>query len=185
MSNLAFIVDGQMEQLIIGNICPNKPIRLLNCNGRDVSIEAAAKRAASLIRLMRRNYPIIIIFDREKRVESSKTICEVFLSAIRQNGIQDVHLIIGVPDRMMENWMLADIQSINTYYGISVTQTSFEGKGGKGHLRKLIEPKNYQETEDGPEIAKRVNIAVAKSNSESLDDFLVKIAEMGCSYSSN
>jgi hypothetical protein len=181
MSNLAFIVDGQMEQLIIGNLCPNKPVRLLNCNGRDVSIEAAAKRVASLIRLMRRNYPIIIIFDREKRLESSEVICKKLIEAIKSNGIHEVPIVIGVPDRMIENWILADINSVNTYYGISIPQLDFEGKGGKGQIRKLIEPHNYQETEDGPEIAKKINFNIAKSNSISLNSFLSKIIEIiGC-----
>jgi hypothetical protein len=28
MSNPAFIVDGQMERLIINYLCPNQPVRL-------------------------------------------------------------------------------------------------------------------------------------------------------------
>lgn len=73
MSNPGFIVDGQMERLIINHFCPDRPVKLLNCNGKDVSLEAAAKHAASLIRLMKRNYPVILIFDREKKGGNFRT----------------------------------------------------------------------------------------------------------------
>ena len=142
MINPCFIVDGQMEQTIINHFCPDKPVRLLNCNGRDVSIEAAAKKAASLIRLMKRNYPVVLIFDREKRVDTSEQIAQKLQEEIQKCGINNIELIIGVPDKMMENWILADINSINSYLEVNEEQNVFEGTGGKSKIKQIINTKN-------------------------------------------
>lgn len=180
MNNPGFIVDGQMEQLIINYFCPDHPVRLLNCNGRDVSIEAAAKKVASLIRLMKRNYPIIIIFDREDRPESADIISKNLYDNIKDNEIQEVDIYIGIPDTMIENWILADINSVNEYYNIRLQQIKYEGRGGKSQLRKLISPKKYSETEDGPEIAKKCNLKKILKNSKSFESFYNKLNSLHC-----
>ena len=94
MINPAFIVDGLMEKRIIQKVCPGKPVRLLNCNGKAVSYEAAAKRVASLVRLLKNNYPIVIIFDREERSDTSLQITTFLKEAILSQGIQQVDLLL-------------------------------------------------------------------------------------------
>ena len=42
MPEPAFLVDGHMEQLIIQQLCPKKPVRRIGCNGDDVSMAAIA-----------------------------------------------------------------------------------------------------------------------------------------------
>lgn len=180
MINPCFIVDGQMEQMIINHFCPDKPVRLLNCNGKDVSIEAAAKKASSLIRLMKRNYPVILIFDREKRVESSEEIARKLFDEIQKCGVNNVEVIIGVPDKMMENWMLADIKSINSHFDLHENQQNFEGTGGKSKIKQLVNPKTYSETHDGPELAKRCDLLTVYSNSVSFHCFFEKVKKLCC-----
>jgi hypothetical protein len=180
MSNPGFIVDGQMERLIINHFCPDRPVKLLNCNGKDVSLEAAAKHAASLIRLMKRNYPVILIFDREKREETSEQIAEKLHEEIQKLGINDVELIIGVPDKMIENWILADINSVNLYFKVNANQKNFEGTGGKSQIKQIINPKNYSETQDGPELAKLCDITTVSKNSKSFRSFFDKLSKMRC-----
>jgi hypothetical protein len=180
MNNPAFIVDGQMEKKIIDHFCPEKPVRLLNCNGRDVTLKAAAKKIASLIRLMKRNTPIIIIFDKEKRNDSADNIALKLLSEIKEQKIHDVDILIGVPDIMMENWMLASIDGINSYYNLNYIQKNFEGKNGKAKLKAIIKPRIYHETEDGPEIIKRCDIKNIYINSHSFKTFCDKIKYLNC-----
>ncbi|MGP1600891.1 MAG: DUF4276 family protein [Treponema sp.] len=169
-----------MEQLIINYFCPDRPVRLLDCNGKDVTLAVAAKKAASLIRLMKRNYPIVLIFDREKRVETSEQIAEKLHEEIQKCGINNVELIIGVPDKMMENWMLADINSVNSYFHTKAKQKIFEGTGGKSQLKQIINPKNYSETQDGPELAKRCDIKTVVENSKSFESFFSKLTKLNC-----
>jgi hypothetical protein len=180
MNNPAFIVDGPMEKLIINHLCPNHPVRILNCNGRDVKIEAAAKRMASLIRILKRYYPIVIIFDREDRQTSSESISAELLEKIKENGIQGVDIFIGVPDTMMENWMLADVKAINRYYFVNIKQDNYEGKNGKSQIKQAIRPKTYSETEDGPEIAKLCSLKNTYQNSVSFRNFYEKIQGLNC-----
>lgn len=152
MSKPAFIVDGQQEQKIIQRLCLGAAVRVLNCNGEDVELHAAAKRIASLIRLMgNRYYPYVIIFDREKRRESAARIRETLESLIRAEEIVD-EIVIGIPDRVIENWLLADwmtIQSQGKLRPPNVMKT-FEGSSGKAKIKKLL-PKGgiYQETVQG------------------------------------
>lgn len=180
MNNPAFIVDGQMETKIVNFFCPEKPVRLLNCNGRDVKLNAAAKRMASLIRLLKRNNPIIIIFDRETRDKSSDDIAKELLEEIQKQGIQNVEILIGVPDIMTENWMLASIEGLNAHYKIECRQENFEGKNGKSQLKKIIRPKTYSETVDGPEIIKHCKIENICKNSSSFKQFYDKIEHLNC-----
>ena len=65
MSKPAFLVDGHAEKKIIEKLCPGHPIRLINCNGEDVSLTAIAVRANNLIKSFNTiRYPIIILIDR-------------------------------------------------------------------------------------------------------------------------
>lgn len=188
MINPAFIVDGQMERKIIQRVCPSKPIKLLQCNGKTVSYEAAAKRAASLIRLNKNHYPIIIIFDREKRAEKADTVAEKLLAAILKQKIHKVDIFIGIPDRMFENWILADINAVNSYYSIRplLSQECFENKHGKSQLRSMIGTKySYSETQDGPEIFSRCDIPTICKNSPSFRQFFDRIKHLNCHWISS
>ncbi|MFA5794425.1 MAG: DUF4276 family protein [Candidatus Brocadiia bacterium] len=187
MSNPAFIVDGQMEQKIIQKICPGQPVRLLQCNGRNVSYEAAAKKAASLIRLQKRYQPIIIIFDREGRPDNHRFIANALYRAIEDQGIPKVTVIIGVPDRMIENWLLADIKAVNCYYSKikPIKQKIFEGNSGKSRIRSLIGRSQYSETQDGPEIFIKCNQSCMCQNSDSFNEFYGKIKTIKCRWLHN
>ena len=117
MNNPAFLVDGQMEKLIIEKLCPNQRVRLTGLNGKDVTIEAIAKKASALIRLLNgKNYPIVVLIDREDRPESAEEIANLLKTEMRNEGIKD-DLIIGVADRMIENWILADWSSLQLIWG--------------------------------------------------------------------
>ena len=188
MSNPAFLVDGQMEKRIIQSICPGHRVWLLDCNGKDVTYEAAGKRAATLIRLLKNSYPIIVIFDREKRQDGPEVVAEKLHDAIICQGIQEVDIIIGVPNTMAENWMLADIQSVNAHYSIQppLEQGSFEGDNGKGKLRSLISHnRKYAETQDGPEIFKGCRVATIYENSSSFKSFFDKLKPLRCTWLSS
>ena len=57
----AFIVDGYTEKNLIDKICPNRPVRRTDLNGKSVTLDAIALRLASYIRLFNNKfYPIII-----------------------------------------------------------------------------------------------------------------------------
>src|SRR5690554_816402 len=83
MINPAFIVDGFTEKLIIEKICPGKTIKRADINGKNVTLDAIAKKIASLIRLLNNRYhPIIILIDKEERNESISDIINSLHSKI-------------------------------------------------------------------------------------------------------
>ena len=111
MKRPAFLVEGDLEQLFIQLVCPGQPVRKINCNGDKVLLTEIAKRVGTLARLLhKRHDPIIVVLDREKREQSSIEMENELLGHLKN---EDIHsdVIIGVPDREIENWILADYES--------------------------------------------------------------------------
>lgn len=104
----AFFVDGPMERKILQNLDVSSPIRITGLNGNKVEISAIVKKIAPSIRLLEKKYdPIIILIDREGRQISAKKIIQELTIELKKNDVKN-NLIIGVADRMIENWILAD-----------------------------------------------------------------------------
>ena len=179
MSNPAFIVDGFTEKLIIQKICPGQPISRTDLNGRDVSIQAIAKKIASLIRLFNnRNYPIIVLIDKEERDMSTVEIIEELETQIIENGIIDCDLRIGVADRMIENWIIADWDCLNSKKKNKPNIT--EGLNGASVIKKI--KGSYGKTTDGVDLFLSANQNVMYENSESFKLFVDKLEGVGCEY---
>jgi hypothetical protein len=186
MNNPAFLIDGFMEKLILENLCPDTKINRINCNGNAVSIRAIAKRVSSLIRILNNiYYPIFILIDREDREQTPQQIIDALEEEIRSEGIKD-DVRIGVCDRMIENWTLADWQSFKKSIGIdkaTITPLEIEGCNGKAKVKKFYP--NYQETTDGVSFFLNANPAVIFKNSESFRIFISKTKDINCFWSNN
>jgi hypothetical protein len=143
MPEPAFLVDGVMEQRIIGHICRAKTVQRLNCNGTDTPLEVIVNRIEFHIRILNNRYsPIIVLIDREKRSETCEEIVAEMSRLINDRGYGD-QLVLGVVDRCIENWILADWNSVVEQfkeYGILTApeRAQFEGKQGKTELKKLL-----------------------------------------------
>jgi hypothetical protein len=154
MPEPAFLVEGQMEKFIVQRLCPQKPVRLIGCNGDDVSMAAIAKAVDARIRVLQHYSPIVIILDRERRQEP----CEELINQLSQLLDEKQHrgrYIIGMPDRTIENWILSDwahiLEEDNTYLPLSENMQGLEH--GKSVIRKLM-PAGifYHETTVGVEL---------------------------------
>jgi hypothetical protein len=97
MPEPAFLVEGQMEQRIIQSLCPNKPVRLIRCNGDDVSMAAIARALNARLRLLLNYSPIIIILDRERRRPNKNAAQAASLGNSAWNCASDRALAIGCP----------------------------------------------------------------------------------------
>lgn len=177
-STVAFLVDGQLEQKFIQQICKGKVVRVLGCNGNSVSTLAIAKRIATLCRLFGgKYYPIVVLVDREDRRASAAIFAADILQSAMNEGVED-DLIVGVADRMIENWILTDREVVleraksGRRYPPSV-----EGLGGKGLIKKLIP--NYHETTTGVELLKKCSPRLMQA-SPSFKAFYQQLAGLGC-----
>jgi len=178
MINPAFIVDGFTERNIIQNICPGAPIRRTDLNGKDVSVEAMAKKIASLIRLLNnRHYPIIILVDKESRKISCKEMISKLEASIKSEGINNLDFRVGVADRMLENWIIADWAKLKTKKG---KPSSTDCINGCGQLKELIG--SYGKTTDCVEMFLNADIKKIYKNSPSFKIFADKIADINCDY---
>jgi len=179
MINPAFIVDGFTEKLIIEKICPGKTIKRADINGKNVTLDAIAKKIASLIRLLNNRYhPIIILIDKEERNESISDIINSLHSKIVENGITSCDIRIGVADRMIENWIIADWACISSKMSTKPIVT--EGINGTSVIKK--NKINYNKTTDGVNLFLLANQKIIYKNSESYRCFIDKLNDLKCEY---
>jgi hypothetical protein len=173
---LAFLVDGHSEKRFLQKICPGKTIQRLNLNGNTVTCVAIAKRAASQIRLWGgKYYPIIILVDLEDRDMPFGEFGESIEAALRAEGVQD-QIIVGVADRMLENWMLADPDVVEW----NARPESVDGIHGAGMLKKIFG--QYDKASDGPDVLVKCRPSSMRKNSASFCNFLSKLAKVRCHW---
>jgi hypothetical protein len=186
MINPAFLVDGFTEKLLIEKICSGKKINRIGCNGNAVTMSAMAKRIASLIRLMNnRYYPIVILIDRETRVETCDEIQAALEKELQEAGIKE-DIRVGICDRMIENWILADWESF--IYNAKVERVpkkpnGIEGAKGKSLIKSFLPA--YQETTNGVQLLYQANPESIYDNSRSFRCFVDKLKDIGCPWLNN
>jgi Domain of unknown function (DUF4276) len=178
--NPAFIVDGFTELNILRKLCPNQPIKR-SINGKDISLKRAAEEIVTIIRVLNnRNYPIVILTDREKRnddfLKVANDLKQEVVKLLEEKGI-DVEIRIGVADRMIENWILADANALNNHPEIP---TETDGISGKSWMKK-IKP-NYSETADGPELFLKADALKMYEQSPSFKHFVDQLKDLDCFY---
>ena len=185
MTKPAFLVEGDLEQKFIQNVCPGCPVRKINCNGDDVSLEAIGKRVGTLGRLLhKRCSPLVVVFDRERRTDTAQMI-EVNLSEILEHEAIQVPIVVGVADRHIENWILADYETFARSAGISksVPVRSFEGKKGKSAVKRALGAnRSYVETIDGVTWLTAARPTVVAQNSPSFKRLAEALVSLQCRW---
>lgn len=178
MPNPAFIVDGHTEQSFISGICPGHPVQRTNLNGKDVTITAIAKKIASMIRLLgNRHYPIIILVDREERDTSSRDLVTQLNEALIEEGLGDQDLRIGFPDRMIENWIVADFKLIGN---IEKKPNNTDGLKGASVIKKYKD--SYSKVIDGVRLLNSMDKELVYNESPSFRNFVDSLEGIECEY---
>ena len=171
MSKPAFIVDGFTEKLVIGSLCPGKPVSRTDLNGKSVTIEAIANKVASLIRLFNnRNYPIIVVIDREQREESCSVLCEELGNRLIALGLNDQDIRICFADRMFENWNVLNTDKDKP--------DATDGLRGSSEIKKILG--SYHKTTEGVELFLKCNLENVYECSESFRQFVDSIPDINC-----
>lgn len=178
MSNPAFIVDGFTEKLIIDKICPGKPIRRTDLNGKSVTIKAIANKISSLIRLLNNKYyPIIVVIDREDRQEDCVTIIDNLMDELKQKGHEHEDIRISVADKMIENWIIADWELIGN---IQEKPEVTDSLNGASEIKKKLGA--YGKTTDGVKLFLNANPVKVYNNSPSFKRFVDNLEDIDCYY---
>jgi hypothetical protein len=179
MKKPAFLVEGHLEKKFVQKACPNAVVRLLQCNGDNAALTAIAKRIVTHCRLLRgRIHPLIVVLDREDRRQTATEISDELLALVRQDGVKD-DLIVAVSDRNIENWILADIQTVIELHPCAQTcwTRSPDGFNGKSRLKKTI--KYYHETTTGVDLLLKCRANIMRC-SPSFDYFFKRIDHLEC-----
>jgi hypothetical protein len=176
MPKPAFLVEGQMEQRIIQRLCPNRPVRLIGCNGDEVSMAAIAKALNARLRLLGDCHPVIIILDRERREKCCEELIQE-LSHLLDEYEHRGRYVIGMADRTIENWILSDwsniLQDDPTYQAMA---DDSQGKHGKTIIKHLMpEQKFYHETTIGVELFLKCRALQLYAANESFRSFVCQL----------
>jgi hypothetical protein len=128
---------------------------------------------------MRQRYTkIICVTDREARLQEATTFAAEVRGALVHLIESDSHyshgdveekLAVCVPDRMFENWIIADVEGIKQCEDLvksSAKQTGFDGKNGTRVLKSIMKVP-YKKTQHGPALFKHVSFQRAIMNSPS------------------
>lgn len=120
---------------------------------------------------------VIIMLDFEQRSDSYVEFIDSLTNELTtiKNDFQ-VELFVAVPNIMVENWFLADIEHLSrclVYLKDRVKQKSYEGTHGKKIIKTLFKRgHDYKEINHGKQMFLHIRLDVARVNSNSLDYFL-------------
>lgn len=165
-----FLVDGDLEQRFLQDVCPGKKVMKIGCNGRDVKSAAIAKRIKTLIGATSSKSPVIVCLDLEGRKMTALEFDEDLRAELHKIGLTQKEVLINVIDRMIENWMLADLAAT----GLTRKALSSDGFNGKATIKNQIP--SYQETTTGVALLKKIRPSVAVQNSPSFSRFSTLVA---------
>ncbi|MDQ0456105.1 hypothetical protein [Rhizobium paknamense] len=155
---IGFIVEGQMEEKIIREMCKGSEVRRLQINGSKFPVEKIAERVCPHISLLRRKgvKKFILIIDREQRDVSSEEFEKDILNKLSDLKIDISSVIVASPDRNFESWF---VPFLNSSCKISTdVQSNAEGCNGKSIAREKFKAsgQKYVEVVDGVSLFKKV-----------------------------
>ena len=138
---------------------------------------AGSRKQIAMLRDFGCRFVILMPDFEERRTEYS-----VFVSELKEevrNLPFGTAVEVCVPNRMIENWYLADTEEISSkrnYIRKGLGQKPYEGTHGKKELKQLFaNGTSYNEVLHGPELFSTIRFEVAIANSSSLDNFLTKL----------
>ncbi|WLA39487.1 hypothetical protein QNJ95_42730 [Bradyrhizobium elkanii] len=181
MANLAFIVEGQLEQRVVNKACPNHRVVLLGANGDSVAIATICDRIETHFRLFsNRHFPIVVIFDREKRKESCEEIEDATRKELERRSIDPKQFIFFISDRTFECMFLAHIGRDGTYHATGCPATpQVDGLDGVSELKARLDRRKirYHKTTTGLELFGGVRPAILAAKSSSFKRFQSQILQ--------
>jgi hypothetical protein len=145
--------------------------------GRDAAPGDIAKRSWKQVAMLRafECSRVIVMLDFEARSQPYEDFVRDLASAFSSVDF-GLPVLIAVPNRMIENWYLADIEYLSAkkvFLRSGLKQRNYEGGDGKAQIKRCMQRGHtYTETRHGPQMFAILRFAVARKNSASFDAFL-------------
>jgi hypothetical protein len=141
-------------------------------NGKSVSIDKIAESIVEGMEILDGGIKkVIILFDREDRKLVISDIFEKIHQKIGENPCNR-SLYIGISDREIENWIVADVEKMIDMYDDEYHYPG-DGTNGKDILKKLHG--DDQPAGEKARLLKQCCASSARKHSPSLDHFLAQI----------
>lgn len=189
LRRVIFLVDGRTELMSLSKKFDREyrvrpDMRMVLCNGKDVSPKAYASASFGTLSVALRGpwLQIVCIVDREGRQTTGEHFAAQLLSAIidevtaRTKYHEDElcrKLRVCVPDRMFENWILADVEGIKACDSLvkaAAVQKNYDGTHGTNELQLILRTK-YNKTIHAQKMFSFVSFQRGKTNSVSFNTF--------------
>jgi hypothetical protein len=116
---------------------------------------------------------VIVWIDREGRQETSEEIKQALTISLIDAGASVAQLAICVPDRMTENFILADEELVRAEFGLENYVYEGDGCNGKAKIKSMYKELSisYKETFHGANLLKKVKMSNSSENSGSSRSF--------------
>lgn len=180
MSNkIGIIVDGAGDFAALKARFKNgyKIIKTDGPRGHTVNIVDIMSNSKKQIAMLKayKCKKVIVMFDFENRSENYDIFRDKTIKTFNDINF-GVPVSIAIPNRMIENWFLADIEHLSklkVFLKNNLKQKVYEGLNGKNELKKCFNKKYiYSETHHGPQLFSSIRFNIAKINSRSFELFL-------------
>lgn len=175
---IGLIVDGDGDYAAFRRGFPTfKVLKTDGPRGETAAVHnilSGTRKQISILRAFR-CIRILVVLDFERRRVTYKRFLNMLESAF---GCVDwgIPVSVAVPNRMIENWYLADIEFLSrkkTFLKRNIKQKNYEGTDGKRELKKcFIKRITYSETRHGPQLFAIIRFNIARQNSSSFNHFL-------------
>lgn len=137
MERIVALVEGHMETHFVRSTYANAIVQRPFPNGRDVALEIIVECIIDALETVGGGiYRIIILLDREQRTLESCDIAAFILSSVR-SAFPTRRFFVGVADRQIENWIVADEEFVRNRFGLASYTYAGDGTYGKGVLDTL------------------------------------------------
>jgi len=173
MERIVALVEGHTETHFVQSSYGNAIVQRPFANGDSVSLDLIAEAIVEHLDTISGSITkVLILLDREGRDLSPGEVRSALWAKIHPHcGTRKIY--IGVSDRQIENWILADEIGMRERFSAPDFVYPGDGLGGKNALKALSG--SDASFRDKAEWLKSTSTTQSRQNSKSLDDFLVQI----------
>jgi len=179
---VGIIVDGDGDFASLRNRFSNgfRVVKTDGPRGHTAPPADIATRSRKQIAILRgfRCARIVVMVDFEERREPYQDFLDKLLTAFAAIDF-GLPVRTAVPNRMIENWYLADIKYLSAHKAFlrkGLRQKRYEGTNGKAEIKKCMEHgHSYSETKHGPEMFAILRFDAARKNSPSFNALLALV----------
>ncbi len=176
---IGLIVDGDGDYAVFKRRFPHdfKILKTDGPRGPTAAVDDIASRSRKQISILKAFgcKRILVVLDFERRGIGYNHFFGILKRAFG-NAVWGVPVSVAVPNRMIENWYLADIEFLSkkkAFLRNNIKQKNYEGTNGKEVLKSYFVRKiKYRETKHGPQLFAILRFNVARKNSPSFNQFL-------------